>query len=250
MKQILIILTLLVNHSLHAQEVWKEGTQWVVTYEDGCEDNFFLEGKTTIEGMEYINLKSVTTEKPDTSLIGYIRTERGDTVVYARFYPLFIEEEEHLLYDFGSFEAGTCVQYSERDTFDLYEVVLHTDTINGDSLCYFQNVIEPGDILPCYNDIVFKVGHLGGPMFFVILEEVEQDEPNVPVPPGPARPIRKNISHTVLKLAGREVPLSPTGVAPVTLKTANTIYYDLQGMHVISPQKGIFIKDEKKRVLK
>ncbi len=244
MKQILIILSLLTTLPLPAQDVWKEGTQWLVTYEDGSEGNFFLEGKTTIDGMEYLNLKSVITEDSDTFLIGYIRTERGDTMVYARFNFLYLDDEEHVLYNFGTFEQGTCLQYSETD-LDSWEVGLHTVTIDGDSLCYFHDVIEPGDILPCYNDIVFKVGHLGGPMFLV---ETGTD-PDEPIPPGPTRPNRKNISHTVLKLADREVPLSPTGITPVATRTTNGLYYNLHGIQVIFPQKGIFIKDGKKHIV-
>ena len=245
MKQILIILSLLTTLPLPAQDVWKEGTQWLVTYEDGSEGNFFLEGKTTIEGMEYLNLKSVATEKPDTSLIGYIRTERGDTVVYARFNLSYAYGEEHVLYNFGTFEQGTCLQYSETD-LDSWEVGLHTVTIDGDSLCYFHDVIEPGDISPCYNDIVFKVGHLGGPMFLV---ETGTD-PDDPIPPGPQRPKRKNISHTVLKLNDQEMTLSPTGFIPLTMTISNSLYYNLQGTRVLIPQKGIHIKDGRKIIIR
>ena len=245
MKQILIILSLLTTLPLPAQDVWKEGTQWLVTYEDGSEGNFFLEGKTTIEGMEYLNLKSVITEDSDTFLIGYIRTERGDTMVYARFNFLYLDDEEHVLYNFGTFEQGTCLQYSETD-LDSWEVGLHTVTIDGDSLCYFHDVIEPGDILPCYNDIVFKVGHLGGPMFLV---ETGTD-PDDPIPPGPQRPKRKNISHTVLKLNDQEMTLSPTGFIPLTMTISNSLYYNLQGTRVLIPQKGIHIKDGRKIIIR
>lgn len=249
MKQILIILSLLATLPLPAQDVWKEGTQWLVTYEDGSEGNFFLEGKTTIEGMEYLNLKSVATEKPDTSLIGYIRTERGDTVVYARFNLSYADGEEHVLYNFGTFEEGTCLQYSETD-LDSWEVGLNTVTIDGDSLYNFQDVIEPGDILPCYNDIVFKVGHLGGPMFLIILEDETGRDPDDPIPPGPQRPKRKNISHTVLKLNDQEMTLSPTGFIPLTMTISNSLYYNLQGTRVLIPQKGIHIKDGRKIIIR
>jgi hypothetical protein len=45
MKQILVILLFLATLPLAAQDVWKEGTQWWVTYEDGTEGCYFLEGK-------------------------------------------------------------------------------------------------------------------------------------------------------------------------------------------------------------
>ena len=223
MKQILVILAFLATLPLAAQDVWKEGTQWWVTYEDGTEGCYFLEGHTTFDGVGYINLKSVTTEDPDTCIIGYIRTERGDTVVYARFNLPYADDEEYVLYDFGSFEAGTCLRYSETD-LDSWEVGLHNVTIDGDSLCYFHDVIEPGDILPCYNDIVFKVGHLGGPMFMVILEDETEKDPDGSIPPGPTRPNRKIISHTVLKLNDQEVTLSPGTMAQNDAEPLGTIY--------------------------
>ena len=248
MKQMLIILALLATLPFHAQDVWKEGTQWLVTYEDDTEGCFFLEGHTTFDGEAYINLKSVTSEDLDTCLIGYIRTERGDTVVYARFNLPYADDDEHVLYNFGTFEHGTSIQYTEKDA-ETGEIYLRTETIGSGSLRYFHDVIEPGDILPCYNDILFKVGHLGGPMFLIVSEFIEGEDPGGDpgeiIPPGPTRPKRKNVSHTVLKLNDQEVTLSPTGFIPVTMKASNSLFYNLQGTRLWIPHKGIYIRNKK-----
>ena len=58
MKRILLIMAFFFTLHLHAQDVWKEGTQWVVTFDEDDVEIFFLEGHTTIEGVEYLNLKS------------------------------------------------------------------------------------------------------------------------------------------------------------------------------------------------
>ena len=241
MKQIFILLICLVNLPLHAQDVWKEGTQWRLTYDDGSYELFYLEGHTTIEGVDYLNLKAFNTNGDYTYYLGLIRTEHGDTVVYFRqniYDPLEeIDGPEDLghtvlLYNFGTFEPGTNIQYRAEDT-ETWSFVQCTETIDGDSLSYYRDVIEPGDILPCYHNIIYKVGHINGPLYLLhICYE--------PSPIGPeTKPKRRNISHTVLKLNDREVILS--GLTPITIKSNNVLYYNLQGTQVLYPRKGIYI---------
>jgi hypothetical protein len=182
-----------------------------------------LEGTTTIDGKEYLNLnvvKKKSTDISDPNIVGYIRTERGDTVVYARYVDeKGVVTDEFVLYDFGSFEQGTSMQYSAVNDGDSDDIMQCTEIIDGDSLSYYHDVIEDGDTLPCYHDIIFKVGHVGGPLYLINGWEMEI------MPPGPGdvppdstpKPKRKNISHTVLKLADRTVTLLPDG--SIHLKT-------------------------------
>lgn len=239
MKRILLIMAFFFTLHLHAQDVWKEGTQWVVTFDEDDVETFFLEGHTTIEGVEYLNLKTNRLS----SNIAYIRTEQGDTVVYARTFLSGSITDEFILYDFGTFEPDTPLQYSEIDTC-TYEIMLCTDIIDADSLCFYHDVIADGDILPCYHDILFKVGHLGGPLY--LFNDIEDASPW-----GGNKPKRKNISHTVLKLTGnRTVELMPSDIKPVSTGSRTHICYNLQGIRVISPRKGVYIQDGKKWVVK
>ena len=236
MKQYLFLLALIATFPLHAQDVWKEGTQWEVTFENDSVVTYALYGHTSFAGVEYLNL--ITLGFP--SLPSYVRAERGDTVVYARAYISGELSEEFVLYDFGSFDPGTNLQYSETDTV-THALTLQSVIIDADSLSYYHDVIEDGDILPCYKDIVFKVGHLGGPMYLI--------DNYMPHWGGDVKPKRKNISHTVLKLTNeRMVDLSPVGIMPIKAAPPDGPCYNLQGMHVITPQKGVFILNGKKYV--
>ena len=42
----------------------------------------------------------------------------------------------------------------------------------------------------------------------------------------------------------------PTGISSVRADSADGVYYNLQGVRVLNPQKGIYIKDGKKIVIK
>ncbi len=241
MKQIFILLICLATLPLHAQDVWKEGTQWRLTYDDGSYELFYLEGHTTIEGVDYLNLNVFTTNGDYTYHLGLIRSERGDRVVYFRENSNAYETEidgpedvgkEFSLYNFGTFEPDTKILYSVCAP-RFWNYILYTKTIDGDSLSYYHDVIEPGDILPCYHNIIYKVGHINGPLYLLYIEYE-------PSPTGPdTKPKRKNISHTVLKLNDREVILS--GLTPITIKSNNVLYYNLQGTQVLFPRKGIYI---------
>ena len=205
----------------------------MVTYVDNTEETFFLEGQTVIEGVDYLVMKSITKEEADTNIVGYIRTERGDTTVYART----LMDEEFILYDFGTFKPGSLLRYSERDTVS-HQIHLNTDVIDADSLTYYHDVIETGDILPCYNDIVFKVGHLGGPMYLINNMENYNGYGD--------KPKRKNISHTILKLTNKAVELTPSGIIPITAPRNDNRCHNLQGMCVTTPKRGIHIINGKK----
>ena len=237
MKQYLFLLALIATFPLHAQDVWKEGTQWEVTFENDSVVTYALYGHTSFAGVEYLNL--ITLGIP--SLPSYVRAERGDTVVYAKAYVSGELSEEFVLYDFGTFEPGTSLQYSETDTV-THALTLQSVIIDADSLSYYHDVIEDGDILPCYKDIVFKVGHLGGPIFLI-------DNYMHHWGGGDTKPKRKNISHTVLKLTNnRTMEFWPAGIISMIVNSPDYRYYNLQGIRVTDPLKGVFILNGKKYV--
>ena len=131
---LVIILIILPISGLHAQDVWKEGTHWDVECYSSIDSfikyqfAFELSGHIEIGGVDYLKLIDLNEDQT----IAYIRTERGDTVVYAR-YIRGQDYNEFVLYDFGSFDPGTCFQYSTWDGetwengYPVYS--LETDTI-------------------------------------------------------------------------------------------------------------------------
>ena len=250
MKRYLILLlsALLMSMSLHAQDVWREGTRWEVECMEDESDLqtflyliFELKGHTVIDGVDYLNLIDVNED----CTIGYVRTERGDTVVYARL----CEDgtsDEFLLYDFGTFEPDTYFHYSVWNNTDndaIPHITTETDTITAESLTYYHDVIADGDILPCWNDVLFKVGCLDGPMAYVYNPIPESEIPTY----GEKKPKRRNVSHTVLQLAGREVTLTPNGIIAIHTPYPSVCEcHNLMGMRVKPLHKGIYIINGKK----
>ena len=249
MKRYLILLlsALLMLMGLHAQDVWREGTRWEVECLDEgmvLHFTFELRGHTVLDGVDYLNLNDVNQGRT----IGYIRSERGDTLVYARLCEVDLSDE-FLLYDFGTFEPDTYFHYSIRDSINDDPIPLfttETDTITAEGLTYYHDVIAEGDILPCWNNVLFKVGCLDGPMAYVY--DSTEDSDSIPTyEHGGKKPKRRNVSHTVLQLAGREVTLTPDGIFVIRAShpTLNECH-NLMGMRVKPLQKGIYIIHGKK----
>ena len=222
---------------LQAQEVWKEGTQWTVSYITGETYTYTLEAPEEIDGVTYLPLTW------DFHTLGYVRAERGDTLVYARIATANGPSDEFLLYDFGTFEPGTQIQYSVTDSMGL-EINLCSEIIDAAGLSYYPDVITEGDLLPCYDGILFKVGCLGGP-FELVEECIDLGEWST----GNDKPKRKNISHTVLRLNGRNVQIDCSGIMTPTLPAAAAHgLYDLSGRRLpVVPQRGLYIQDGQKR---
>ena len=153
MKRLIVLLLMIIPLYGSAQEVWTEGTEWVVTYADGDVHTFTLSGTATFDGTEYIKLLDNQQEEP----IGYIRSEHGDTLVYARGVINGKLTEEFLLYDFGSFEPGTSLVYTCYN-YETQTPVCFSREIDADSISYYNNVIEEGDIIPCCYGVIFKLG--------------------------------------------------------------------------------------------
>lgn len=247
MKKILTILLMLFPLMLSAQDVWVEGTEWVVTYSEGETRTQVLSGHATFDGTEYLILKDEESGEP----VGYIRSERGDTVVYARG---IIDGEvtgEFLLYDFGTFEPGTSCRYSVY-VDDIDEIQLCSSEINSDNLTYYHDVIAEGDMLPCFYDVIFKVGCVGGPMdlFYggFIIEYQEEESATSDNP----KPKTRNVSHMVFRPKGRKgIMIVPTDIVPtLTSRPAFSDAYNLQGLPVRPPYSGIVIVGGKKVLFK
>ena len=172
---------------VHAQQVWTEGTQWEVEYSDGTPRTVFeLISPVEIGGISYFPLIAKQSEQCDT--LGYIRSERGDTLVYCRVYFPGMERlsDDLPLYDFSkSFEYGDIIIYGTLDgiAFEMIDA-------EEECLDYYYNVLEEGDCLPSWKGLVYKIGYLEGPMvlFFNNIESTTVSS---------KRPKPTNVSHTL-----------------------------------------------------
>lgn len=173
---------------VHAQQVWTEGTQWEVEYNDGTPRTVFeLISPVEIGGISYFPLIAKQSEQCDT--LGYIRSERGDTLVYCRVYYPGMQSlsKDLLLYDFTkSFEYGDTIRYGTLEGVTILEVI----DAEEDCLDYYYDVLEEGDCLPSWKGIVYKIGYLEGPMV-LFFNNIESNTVSS------KRPKPTNVSHTL-----------------------------------------------------
>lgn len=243
MKKILLLMMLLFPLMLSAQDVWVEGTEWVVTYSEGDTHTQVLSGHAKFDETEYLILRDEESGEP----VGYVRSERGDTMVYARGIIDGVVTEEFLLYDFGTFEPGTSFRYSAYD-YETDEIVLFNCEIEADALIYYHDVMEDGDIFPCFDDVIFKVGCIGSPMdlfyngcFPCVPEDVESGDSS--------KPKTRNVSHLVFRPKNRKgIMIIPTDIFSETLSPHQVApcAYNLQGLPVRPPFSGIVVINGKK----
>lgn len=246
MRKLLLIWIILLPLALPAQQVWTEGTEWVVTFDDGESSAYTLSGYTTIDGVPYLQLLNEQTGRP----FGYVRTERGDTLVYARGVIRENITEEFLLYDFGTFQPGTSFSFGCYN-YSADEIIRIDCLIESDSITYFHDVITQGDIMPCCYDVMFKVGYIGGPMAlfydtFLLPEDLSEDsEATGPIPR------TRNVSHMVFRPKGKmPVVIVPTEIRSIsgTRSYCRPTVYSLQGIPLKSCS-GIFIQNGKKYLM-
>lgn len=180
---IIALLTIL-SSSLFAQDVWTEGTTWDVEYtqeSDIPHTLFTLNEVMDIEGVSYFPLTANTTESCDT--VAYIRSEHGDSLVYARVIFNGVLLQESLLYDFTkSFEYGDIIRYSTLEGTFMERIS------NESPITYLCDVIEEGDCLPMWNGIIYKIGHVEGPLGLFFKEPDSEAT-------GDAKPKLTNVSH-------------------------------------------------------
>ena len=237
---IIALLTIL-SSSLFAQDVWTEGTTWDVEYtqDSNLPHTFFTHMEAMdIDGVSYFTLTASTTEGCDT--IAYVRSECGDSLVYARVIFKGVLLQESLLYDFTkSFEYGDIVRYG------TLEGIVTEYISNKSPITNLYDVIEERDCLPIWNSIIYKIGHVEGPLglFFT--------EPETEAPSG-AKPKPTNVSHILFgtRKGVSRILYSKSGtnyIDTTSEPTKTSIIYDLHGIRQYRvPQRGFYIIDGKK----
>lgn len=255
MRRILTLLTLLLLPlpssllPLHAQQVWTAGTVWEVNREEPHTSAsgeikttlrtivYTLEEAVDIEGTPYFPLTECNKALNATDTIAYIRSERGDTLVYVRqaldnSATAFEVGDEMLLYDFTKrFEYGDVITYGTEFGPQTTKV----DRQHG-TLDYYYDVIEEGDCLPAWGSLIYKIGALNGPLglFFILPEGGEDSNPaNPDATEGDGdKPKSSNVSHTLFKRKGGGgcviVP-TPDGIRVIEFTDDSSVCFDLSG---------------------
>lgn len=185
--------------------IWREGSTWEYYDADGhLAETYTLEAYTKRDGTYYMPLV-----KNDDAIIGYIRTERGDSLVYARGFNASNGTllPEVLLYDFTkSYEAGDVMRLgaakSQSGSTGVDE--LRIEASDDAPLTFFYDVFEDGDCIPQWNGFIYKVGCLEGPMAY-FYNQVSDKKPSA-----------KNLSHLIFgnkKKRGAPTKFFPFGNA-------------------------------------
>ncbi|MCQ2258638.1 MAG: hypothetical protein MJZ41_11720 [Bacteroidaceae bacterium] len=237
---IIALLTILSSY-IYAQDVWTEGTTWDVEYTQ--ESNiphtlFTLMKAMDIEGVSYHPLTASTDEGCDT--IAYIRSEHGDSLVFARVICNGILLPESLLYDFSkSFKYGDILQYATTEgTFT--ECISYEE----DPITYLYDIFEEGDRIPMWKGIIYKIGHIEGPLGLFFVEPIEG--------PSTIKPKPTNVSHILFGTKKNDSKVlyskSVTNSINRTSPVINTpVIYNLCGIRLYSVSKrGLYIIDGKK----
>lgn len=244
MKKYLFLILSLIASSTLAQDVWTEGTIWKICYnkEGGStQTTFELTSSVEVEGTAYYPLTETTDGGCRT--VAYIRSERGDSLVYARVYDEGKLQPDILLYDFTkSFEYGDAVRYGTK-----FGVIDDYIMEGIDTIFYLHDIIEKGDCIPVWNNLIYKLGSVKGPLaiYFLDIEIGDSNNPN---------PKTTNVSHILFgtrKGAHAEIDFDPaTGIVRrITLIDKDNHIYDLQGRRLYSiPEKGIYIRNGKRYI--
>ena len=244
MKAVVTIIMLAVACLVaHAQQIWTEGTTWEIhtEYSD-------LSGETKTEVYTYELGEPVSfndtlyytlteTYEGVTNIVSYLRAEGDDEYVYARHFQseeLGIytgEQSEILLYDFSKpFEYGDIIQFGAYGGYILYYYI---DPKSSDELRYFYDVIEPGDCLPAYNGIIYKIGSVYGPIAY-LFEELENST---------IAPNSKNVSHVLFKTKGKPNRCMNTLCIDVPhVDKLPYTYYRLSGSRINNAEKQPLFK--------
>lgn len=220
---------------VQAQQVWTEGTQWEVEYSDGTPRTVFeLISSVEIGGISYFPLIAKQSEQCDT--LGFIRSERGDTLVYCRVYSpdepnMRYLLNDCLLYDFSkSFEYGDTIRFG---AFGLVDKEL-IDEEDG-TLDYYYNVLEDGDTLPSWKGLVYKLGYLEGPfgLFYSVPEDTIKPDPDSATALNSLvrHPKPKNVSHTLFSTKKKRqstFDLS-NNIQRIEVRNGSKTFYTLEG---------------------
>lgn len=202
--RVIIITTVMIIACLsaHAQQIWTEGTTWEVHIDHYDGDHDWTEVRTyelgePVSFNDTLYYTLTETRKGVTNIVSYLRSEGDDAYVYARHFQsdeLGIdtgERSEILLYDFSKpFEYGDSIRYG---TYGGWIEQYYIDP-EWPTLRYLYDVIEPGDCLPMFYDIIYRIGSIYGPIANIYIDFCDGTT---------SIPNRRNVSHVLFKTKGK-----------------------------------------------
>lgn len=235
----------------NAQQVWTEGTVWDVIDDVNNHWIYTLGSPVDVEGTEYMPLL-VSDDDGLVTTEAYIRSERGDSLVYIRHKWAAggkLAENECLLYDFTkSYEYGDIIRYGVINSDSTGgDVVYEVIDENEDELVYYYDVLEEGDIIPNWKGLIYKIGYIQG--IFPLFYSPKENEAT-----GEGRPNPSNLSHLVFTTKGghhlEHVPDSLELIQVDDILTEDEAYYAADGRKLQDkPVRGMYIHKGKKYII-
>lgn len=184
--------------------IWREGSTWEYYDEEGNLVETYTLGAYAKNFDRYHYYMPLI--KNMGSIEGFIRTERGDSLVYACGWSASGDLlPEVLLYDFTkSYESGDVMRLGAAKSMsgNLGVDELRIESSNDVPLTFFYNVFEEGDHVPQWNGVIYKIGCLEGPMAYYYGQT------------GKKKPSAKNLSHLIFgnkKRRGAPMKFFPYG---------------------------------------
>lgn len=233
MKTIITVFILAFSFfAVNAQQIWTEGTSWEIhmNYTDNSSTEepkvYFYELGEPVSFNDTIYYTLTETNNGVTNIVSYLRAEADDSYVYARHFQseqLGVdtgESSEMLLYDFSKpFALGDTLRVGTVGGNTICEYI---DPDYPDHLTYYYDIIEPGDCLPAYGDIIYKVGSCYGPIYYITFREQASTD---------STPDPKNVSHVLFKTKGKPNGSMITLRIDIVSKECLPLhYYSLTGM--------------------
>lgn len=249
MKKLIVTFMLcLIALCSNAQQVWTEGTVWDVIDDVDKHWIYTLGSPVDVDGTEYMPLL-VSDDDGLVTTEAYIRSERGDSLVYIRHKwgpGGKLPEKDCLLYDFTkSYEYGDTIRYGViANNPNGGRVRSEVIDEEEDELIYYYDVLEEGDTLPNWKGLIYKIGYIQG-IFPLFYSPYINDDP---------RPNSSNLSHLVFTTKGghrlEHVPNSLELILVDDFLTEDEAYYAANGRKLQGkPVRGMYIHKGKKYII-
>ena len=216
-RTLVVLLCALLCIPLRGQQVWTEGTTWEIERTDvyPAISLYEIGAAEVLNGTTYYPMTYSQGYSTDT--IAYIRTERGDSLVYAM--ASRNGSTDYLVYDFTKvFAEGDTIRYGNwHDQISYLPVDREPD--------YYHDVIEEGDSLPTFNGLIYLIGHIEGPL--ALFFAPASGEPSLLYA---GKPKPSNVSHVLFGTKGKpKKMLVPVSLVAVRIDDEGGIRYDLNG---------------------
>lgn len=229
-RSLILLLFMLLGVTARGQQIWTEGTTWEIERTDVYPSTslFELGVAEQINGRTYHPLTYSQGNRTDT--LAFIRTERGDSLVYAMH--TRHDATDFLAYDYTRvYEEGDTIRYG-----NYHGDITHLPI--DQPLTYYYDVIDEGDCLPSFAGFIYLIGHIEGPLA-LFFAPASYD-------PGflyAGKPKPSNVSHVLFGTKGKpKKMIVPASLVAVRVDDEGGVRYSLHGTPVQSDDiRSVFI---------